>query len=231
MKTIGIIGGIGPESTIDYYRRIIAAYRERQPDGSYPRILINSIDLTKLRGLMEAGELEQVTAYVVEELQPLARAGAECGLIAANSPHMAFDEIQRRSPIPLVSIVEATCEAAKLRGLKRLGLLGARFTMQGRFYPQVFSREGMAIFVPPPEEQAYIHEKYFAEFVKGIFLPETRKRLLEIIDGMIARDKIQGLILGGTELPLILSETYYRGLPMLDTAAIHVEAIVKRAMA
>jgi aspartate racemase len=231
MKTIGIIGGIGPESTIDYYRRIIAAYRERQPDGSYPKILINSIDLTKLRGLMEAGELEQVTTYVVDELQPLARAGAECGLIAANSPHMVFDEIQRRSPIPLVCIVEATCEAAKALGLKRLGLLGARFTMQGRFYPEVFSREGMTVFVPALEEQAYLHEKYFAEFVKGTFLPETRKRLLEIADRMIERDKIEGLILGGTELPLILTETSYRGLPMLDTAAIHVEAIMARAMA
>lgn len=231
MKTIGIIGGIGPESTIDYYRRIIAAYRERQPDDSYPAIIINSVNLTKLRLLMEADRFDDVTEYMVSEVDRLAKAGAECGLLSANSGHVTFDEIQRRSAIPLVSLIEATCEAAKKLGLKRLGLVGARFTMSGRFYPEVFGREGMTVVAPSPEEQAYIHEKYFGEFVKGIFLPETRARLLEIVDRMIERDKIEGLILGGTELPLILTETTHRGIPLLDTTGIHVQAIVARAMA
>ena len=185
-KTVGIIGGIGPESTIDYYRLIIATYREQKPDGSYPSIIINSIDLKKMLDLIEANELAKVTEHLVREVQKLARAGADCGLLAANTPHIVFDEIHSQSPIPLVSIVEATCEAAKALGLKRLGLFGTRFTMQGRFYPDAFSRQGITLAIPEPEEQAYIHDKYMSELVKGIFLPETRARLLAMV-GSIER--------------------------------------------
>ena len=108
MKPIGVIGGIGPESTIDYYRAMIAAYQERQPDGSYPAIVISSIDARTLLGLLMAHEHEKVTDHLVAEVERLERAGAGCALVAANSPHIVFDEVQRRSRLPLVSIVEAT---------------------------------------------------------------------------------------------------------------------------
>jgi aspartate racemase len=145
MKTIGIVGGIGPESTIEYYRLIIASYVERIPDGSYPSIIINSIDLKKLLDMVAANERAKMTEFLVGEIQRLARAGAECGLVAANTPHIVFDEVRRQSSIPLISIVEATCEAAKALGLRKLGLFGTRFTMQGRFYPDVFSKEGITL--------------------------------------------------------------------------------------
>lgn len=228
MKTVGIIGGIGPESTIEYYRFIIAAYREQKQDGSYPQIMINSIDMKKMLDMIEANELARVTEYLIGEVQKLAQAGAELGLLAANTPHVVFDEISRRSPIPLVSIVEATCEAAKALGLKRLGLFGTRFTMQGRFYPEVFSREGITLVLPDPQEQAYIHDKYMSELVRAIFLPETRERLLTIVDRLKEREGIEGLILGGTELPLILRDVADRGIPFLDTTQIHVQAVVER---
>ena len=109
----GIIGGIGPESTIDYYRLIVAAYREQRPDGSYPAIIINSIDLNKIRDLVTANALADLTEYLVAEVQRLARAGADFGLLAANTPHIVFDDIRQQSPIPLLSIVEATCDAAQ----------------------------------------------------------------------------------------------------------------------
>src|SRR5271169_6280111 len=173
MKTIGIIGGIGPESTIEYYRSLVAAYAVRVPDGSYPPIIINSIDLKKLLDFLAANEQPRMIEFLVDEIQRLARAGAECGLIAANSPHIVFDEVRRQSPIPLISIVEATCEAGKVLGLRKLGLFGARFTMQGRFYPDVFSREGIALAVPDEQDQTYIHHIYFSELVKGTVLPET----------------------------------------------------------
>ena len=230
VKIIGIVGGIAPGSTVDYYRRIIAAYQKQQTDGSYPAIIINSIDLTKMIGLIEADRLAEVTEYLVDEVQRLAVAGAECGLLASNTPHIVFDGIAVRSPIPLVSIVEATCDEAKALRLKRPGLFGTRFTMQGRSYSDVFTREGMMVVVPEQEEQAYIHDKYFAEFVKVNFLPETRARLLEIVDRMIERDKIDGLILGGTELPLALRDSSHRGIPLLDTTGIHVKAIMAKAM-
>jgi aspartate racemase len=231
MKTVGIIGGIGPESTIDYYRLIIAVYGEQRPDGSGPSIVINSIDLNKLRRLFEGNEHAAIVDYLTIELHRLAATGVHFAAIAANSPHLVFDELRKHSPIPLISIVEATCRAVKEMGLTKLGLLGTRFTMQGRFYPDVFSREGINLFTPGPDEQTYIHAKYFDELVKGVFLPETRQQLLTIIDRMKERDDIGGVILAGTELPLILRDTAMPDIVCLDTTQIHVQAIVKELIA
>jgi aspartate racemase len=226
MKTAGIIGGIGPESTVEYYRLIIDSYREQKPDGSYPQIIINSINLQKVVDLITAGEFAGVADFLAGEVRKLARAGAEFAVLSANTPHVVFNEVSRVSSIPLLSIVEATCEEAKRLGLKRLGLLGTRFTMQGRFYPEVFSREGIELAVPQEDEQDYIHDKYMGELIKGIFLPETRERLLSIAARMKEQDAVEGLILGGTELPLILPDGAGVGIPFLDTTRIHVKAIV-----
>ena len=148
MKLIGVIGGIGPESTIDYYRAMIAAHQERQPDGSYPAIVISSVDAGTFLGPLMAGDHETVLAILVGELQRLHRAGAGCAIVAANSPHVVFDELQRRSPLPLVSIVEATALEADRLACRRLALLGTRVTMQGRFYQEVFEPKGPALVVP-----------------------------------------------------------------------------------
>jgi aspartate racemase len=229
MKTIGIIGGIGPESTVEYYRAIIAAYAERQPDGSYPSVLIKSIDLKKLLGLVAANEPANMIKYLVDEITRLANAGAQIGLIAANTPHMVFDEIQAQSPIPLVSIVQVTCAAAKALGLTRLALFGTRATMQGSFYADVFLKKRITVVAPDEDGQAFIHQIYFEELVKGIVLPETRERLLDIADEMKKRDGVEGLILGGTELSLILREPTAHGIPVLDTTLLHARAIVEEA--
>ncbi len=230
MKTAGIIGGIGPESTIEYYRLIIAAYRQQKPDGSYPSFLINSIDMTKMLDLIEANELVAVTEYLLREVQKLAKAGADFGALASNTPHLVFDALRRQSPIPLVSIVETACEAVKAIGLKRVGLLGTRFTMQGRFYADVFSRAGITLVVPTMDEQAYIHSKYMSELVKGLVLAETRERLLAIVDRLTENEGISGLILGGTELPMVLGGATGAGIPFMDTTRIHVERIVAQIL-
>ena len=226
MKALGIIGGLGPESTIDYYGRIIALYRERTGDGSYPQFIINSINLQKGLDFMNANDLAGMGDYLVEAIGKLARAGATFGLISANTPHIVFDEVALKSPIPLISIVEATCAAAEARKLKRLALFGTRYTMQATFYPKVFSREGIELLVPDPSDQAYIHDKYLDELVSGKFLPETRAGLLAVVDRMKAMHDIDGVILAGTELPLILSDAEYQGIPFLDTTEIHCEAAV-----
>ncbi|MGA2371527.1 MAG: aspartate/glutamate racemase family protein [Candidatus Korobacteraceae bacterium] len=231
MRTVGILGGIGPESTVEYYRGIVAGYRQQRPDGSYPSIFINSISVSKLLGWMDAGELGEVVDYLAEELQKLVHAGADFGIIAANTPHIVFDELQRRSPIPLISIVEATCAEAKKREIRTAGLLGTRFTMQSSFYPDVFRREGVTLVVPDEAEQAYIHEKYVGELLANTFLPETRARLLEIIQRMNEQEQIQAVILGGTELPLLLRDETAFGIPLLDTTQIHVRAVVAELLA
>jgi aspartate racemase len=226
MKTAGIIGGTGPESTVEYYRLIIAAYREQKRDGHYPQMIINSINLTRVVNLIEANDLTALVEYLLGEVGRLARAGADFGLLSANTPHIVFDELNRQSPIPLISIIEATREAAEALGLKKLGLIGTRFTMQGGFYREVFSRKGIALVVPDDSEQAFIHDAYMNELVKGSFLNETRERLLAIVDGLRERQGIEGVILGGTELPLILPPDTARDIPFLDTTRIHVKRIV-----
>jgi aspartate racemase len=229
MKTLGLIGGTGPESTIEYYRLLVAKYRE-QADGHSPPLIINSIDLKQMIEWMTAGELAKVVDALVIEVEKLRKAGADVGALTANTPHIVFDELQERSSLPLVSIVEAACEEVQKRGLKTVALFGTRFTMQAPFYPSVFSRAGLKLVLPNNQEQDYIHEIYFGQLLKDIFLPETRTRLLEIADEMKRRDSIEAVILGGTELPLLLRAEEHNGLPLLDTTRIHVDRLITQML-
>ncbi len=230
MKLIGIVGGIGPESTIDYYRLFISTYRERKPDGGYPPVVINSIDLARALKLVSSNDLEGLAAYMLEEIRRLARAGATHGLLSSNTPHIVFDEIRRSSPIPLISIVETTCRAALERRLKRVGLFGTRFTMQGGFYQKVFAREGMAVAIPESGDQEFIHDTYLNELVNGVVLAATRERYIAIARRMKTEQGIEALILGGTELPLLLRDAIGIGMTLLDTARLHVEAAVSELL-
>ena len=227
MKTLGIIGGTGPESTVEYYRRLIAAYGARNTDGHAPSIVINSVDNKKLIDWFTSNELGEVTDFLEDAIEGLARAGADFGLIAANTPHLVFNELQQRARIPLLSIVEATAEAAATARLRSLALFGTRFTMQAALFPEAFARRGMTIFAPNEEEQAFIHGKYMGELFVGTILEGTRTGLIEIVETMKQRDNVDGLILGGTELSLILREPTAAGLPVLDTTQIHVDAAIE----
>jgi aspartate racemase len=152
-------------------------------------------------------------------------------LFASNTPHLVFEDIRRQSPIPLVSIVEATCEAASALGLRKVGLLGTRYTMQGGFYPKVFSAHGIEVIFPRSEEQDYVHNRYMDELVQGIYRAETREQFLAIAERLRSHEGIQGLILGGTELPLLFRDGVQAGIPMLDTTKIHVERAVAHLFA
>src|SRR3954447_6695560 len=153
MKTLGIIGGLGPESTLDYYQRVIALYRERTGDRRYPEFLIVSVDLRKGLDFMDADDLSGMADFLLEAIGKLARAGADFGIISANTPHIVFDEVAPKSPIPLISIVEATRAAAKTQNLKHLALFGTRYTMQATFYAKVFARDGIKLLVPDSHDQ------------------------------------------------------------------------------
>ena len=227
MKRLGIIGGTGPESTVEYYRRLIAAYRARDAEGRAPFLILNSIDNKTLVDLVTANELAAAADYMSGEIEVLACAGAGLALIAAVTPHLVFEEVQARARIPMLSIVEATCDAAAAAGLRRLALFGTRFTMQAEFFPKACARRGIEIVVPKTEEQAFIHEKYMGELYVGTILDETRAGLLKIVAEMKERDGVDGLILGGTELSLILREPKAAGLPVLDATQIHVDAAVE----
>lgn len=226
MSTLGIIGGVGPEATIIYYRTIVDSYRRKKGDGSYPSIIINSINLKNMVDWVTANELDKVAGYLTEEIQKLARAGADFALIAAGTPHIVFDEVQRQSPIPLISIIESTCKAAEDLGLKKVGLLGTTFTMKGTFYSQVFERRGISIVTPDEETQQKVHGIYMNELVNGLVLDESKQELLLAVNSLKKVHDIQGLILGGTELSLILNDGDDAEIPFLDTTRIHAESAV-----
>jgi aspartate racemase len=228
MKKIGLVGGLGPESTLDYYRLIIRAFQERK-STDYPEILVYSANLTEGLKLMEARQPEPLVDWLLHKIEALHRAGAQLAAICSNSPHVVFDEAQRRSPLPLVSIVEAACERVAALGVRRPGLMGTAFTMQADFYPETFRNRGMQMVVPPAEDQALIHRKLFSEIELGIFKDETRDQLLGVVERMIRRDGIDAVVLGCTELPLILTKDEY-GIPFINTTAAHVDAIVAASL-
>jgi len=230
MHTLGIIGGIAPESTVDYYRRVIDRYRELRPDGHYPAIVINSIDLRKMLDLVAAGDRTALVEYLSGEIARLDRSGATVGLLASNTPHLVFDELQRASAIPLISIVDATARAAEAQGLKQLALLGTRFTMEGGFYQDALRRRGITVVVPAETERQFVHDRYMSELVAGNYHGDTRDAVLAILDRMRRDDQIDGVILGGTELPLLLRDGPPARIPFLDTTAIHVEAAVAKLL-
>ena len=229
MKTLGLIGGTGPESTIEYYRLLTAQYREKA-DGASPLLIINSINLKQMIEWMGANELGKVTDYLVNAFAQLQKAGADFGALTANTPHIVFDELKQRCSLPLISIVEAACERVQALGFKTVGLFGTRYTMQAPFYPSVFSRTDVKLVMPNDQEQEFIHDKYFNELLKDVFLPETRTALLAIADEMKARHGIEGLILGGTELPLLLRDEEHNGIRLLDTTRIHVDRLIEEML-
>jgi len=228
VKTIGIVGGIGPESTIDYYRLLLARAPELAGTRS-PQIVINSVDFQAMRRLLDAGDDTGLADMLVREIDVVARAGAGLAIIAANTPHMVFDRVQPRVAIPLVSIVEATREAAEAQGLRRLGLLGTRFTMLGTYYGEAFAKRGMAVVAPERPDLDYVHDKYVGELVEGQFLDATRMGLVAVMERLRKNAGVDGVILGGTELPLILRDVPF-DVSLLDTTRIHVDAVLKAAL-
>lgn len=226
MKSAGMIGGLGPESTIDYYRSILARYRSRKPEGGSPHILINSLDVDKGLAMLSAGRPHDLADYLAAGVDVLARAGADFGFIAANTPHLVFDDVQQRSMIPLLSIVKATAERAKALGLKKVGLFGTGFTMRASFYPEEFQRAGIALVTPTEAERGFIHNKYIGELLKNQFLPQSREEIMSIARRLQAEEGIEALVLAGTELLLLLREAATQGIAFLDTTLIHVEAVV-----
>ena len=227
MKKIGIIGGLGPESTLYYYDRIIKAFAQSGQAYDYPEIFIHSLNLGRVWGLMEAGNWDAVADILVQSAESLRAAGADFAAIASNTPHLAFGKVRSRVSLPLISIVEATAQRAASLGLKKPGLLGTRVTMQSELYQSVFSGSGMDVPVPSEKDQGLIQLRLFSEIEKGIIKDSTRGELLDIVGRMKASQGIDAVILGCTELPLLLDQTEYEGLPVLNASAIHVEAIVE----
>jgi aspartate racemase len=224
--SVGIVGGLGPQSTIDYYRRILEMWQQADP-SSAPSIVIDSLDVQRLLRLV-ATDRAALIEYLMESLNRLAGARVAFAAMTANTPHLVFDDLAARSPVPLVSIVEVCAEAARRRGSRRLALLGTKFTMQGPFYPEVFERLGMVVVQPSETDQLWIHDRYVGQLLKGEFRDDTRREFTSLIARLREEESIDGVILGGTELPLLLRSPVIADVPVLDTTELHVAAIVER---
>ncbi|MEL7586550.1 MAG: amino acid racemase [Prolixibacteraceae bacterium] len=229
MQTIGILGGLGPEATVDYYKEIISGFNQLNTDGSlnYPEIVIYSVNMAKFIGLLEKEMYTEAADYIAASINKMKDAGAGFAAISANTPHLLFDEIQSKSRLPLISIVESCREAAVKAGVKRCGLLGTKFTMNNNFFGDVFAKKNIAVISPDPVQIAFIHRKLFSELEVGIFREDTKSDLLGIVEEMKNRDGIDSVILGCTEFPIMFTEAEYLGLPFLNTTRIHVKEIIQ----
>ena len=192
----------------------------------FPELSIESVNVFEVLRLCGEKQYDKLTEYLMGAINNLAKSGADFAALSANTPHIVFDKLKEQSPIPLISIVEATCEEAKLRGLKKIGLLGTIFTMTGEFFKAPFVKNGIQIIVPTESEIELINDKISTELELGIVKEETLLFFQKVISRMKDEDGMEAIVLGCTELPLWLNDEI-SPVPCLDTMQIHVRSIIK----
>ena len=226
MKKPGLIGGIGPESSIEYYRTIIKCFREKAKTDDYPEILMLSINMTEMLNRVFNKQYDQLVDFLSSKIRILEDAGADFAVLASNTPHIVFKELKEKVNIPMISIVDAAIERIKHSGIEKTALFGTKSTMTGDFYKQAAQNYGIEVVIPGTEDMEFIHSKYMSELIFNNIVPETKKKLIAIVSALKQSTSIEGLILGGTELPLILDQTDFKDIQLFDTTTIHVETIV-----
>jgi aspartate racemase len=208
----------------------VTLYREREGKG-YPPLVVKSVDFERMIQLVQEGDTAKIGAYFLGALRTLADAGANFAVMASNTPHVVFTELKERSPIPLISVMEVALEAARKRRLKRVGVLGSKFTMQGKFYSEAFLRAAIAVVPPAPPEAERIHRIYMEELVHGVVRDASRQEVMKIALEIQAQENLDGMILGGTELALLMRGHEPPGLAFLDTAQLHCARVVDEILA
>lgn len=229
MRKLGLLGGIGPESTIPYYHDILYGVQKRVGQAFFPTMTVESLSCFDVMSLAAAGKKEELAAYLLAGIKNLAAAGADFGAMACNTAHLVFDELEKQSPIPLVSILDVTRTRAREAGFRRVGLLGSLGTMNGGFFERSFAPFGIDIVKPSEDEKAYIEEKLLHEVELGQIDPGTQKEFQRIAERMRREDGIEAVILGCTEIPLVFAGVSL-SIPMLNTMQIHIEALIDEIM-
>lgn len=228
MKRAGMIGGLGPESTVDYYQSFIRKYQERMNSKqTLPELFINSINMYNIFHYISEGQMEALIDYVGDAAEKLENIGADFVVISANTPHIVFDEVQKKVNVPMISIVDSTYDKAETLGLQKVGLLGTKFTMEHDFFKKPFLAGQKKIVVPSEGDQQFMHKRIVDELENGIVKQETKEAFLKIINNMIEEEQLDGLILGCTELPMILNEKDV-DIELLNTTEIHVDQMVEQ---
>ena len=226
MKKLGLVGGMGPESTIPYYHDIVYGVQEAMGKSIFPELSIESVNVFNVLKLCDEKKYDELTEYLMRAINNLVKSGAEFAALSANTPHIVFDRLKEQSPIPLISIVETTCEEAQHRELKNSGLLGTIFTMTEEFFKAPFVKNGIQVVIPSESELKMINKKISTELELGIIKEETLLFFQNVINRMKNENGIEAIVLGCTELPLLLNDEV-SSVPCLDTMQIHISSIIK----
>jgi len=227
-KKIGILGGMSPESTIAYYEHITRKYTERFGDYGYPEIIIYSVSFQPYVDWPQQEQWDLVAQGLSEAARKLEAAGADFIVIATNTMHLVFDEVQASIQVPMLSLLDAVGEAILAGGIKKVGLLGTKYTMEKTFFQDALGRRGITALVPDAEDRQYVNAVIYDELVAGQIRDQSRARFMAIIRSLEERG-VQGVILGCTEIPLLVNEAD-AGLRLFDTTAIHAEAALRYAV-
>ncbi|MHA1303992.1 MAG: aspartate/glutamate racemase family protein [Candidatus Heimdallarchaeaceae archaeon] len=228
MKKIGIIGGLSPESTIEYYKIISRDYIKLKGGVSSPLLAIESLDLQTISNFMKEDNWDKVYDFIYAAAVNLIKIGAEVIIIATNTIHKIFDKLVQAIDVPMISIMDATAEKVKEAGITKVGLLGTAFTMQSDFYHKVFKEYGLEIITPCLEDQNYINKIIWYELTRHILKQESKQGYLEIIQ-RLQQKGAEGVILGCTEIPLLIKQEDC-SVPVFDTTTIHAKAALKFAL-
>jgi len=225
MKKLGLVGRMGPESTIPYYHDIVYGVKERVGRDCFPNLTIESVNVFEILRLCGEQKYDELADYLFQAVTNLVQSGVDFAVLSANTHHIVFDRLQELSPISLISIVESACREAEKKNLKKIGLLGTIFTMTEDFFKQPFFRRNIKIVVPSDVEMEYVNRKISSELEYGIVKEKTLECFKEIIFRMQKEENIEAIILGCTELPLLLNDKV-SPVPCLDTMQIHIQDII-----
>ncbi len=228
MKRIGMIGGVGWQSTIDYYRIINEVVAEVKGGHHSAPLLLSSVDFDPLVALAVAGNWDEIARQLIVEAKRLEAGGADLLVIGSNSLHKVARTVEDAVDISLLHIVEATAAAITKQKLKRIALLGTAFTMEDGFYQESMQSHGIEIMIPEEEERQFVHKVIFEELVHGRIVERSRDSFMHIIEGLVGRGA-EGLILGCTEIPLLIQQQHV-SIPLFDTTRIHAKATARWAM-
>lgn len=225
MKKLGLVGGMGPESTIPYYHDIVYGVQNRVGKNFFPNMTIESVNVFDILKMCEIKQYEALINYLMVAINNLISSGVDFIALSANTPHIVFDELKNRSNIPLVSIIDATCNEAKRRNISKVGLLGTIFTMNGDFFKKPFTKNHIEVITPSDEEMDVVNQKISQELEFGIVKEETLSAFLKIVQRMKVEDGIEAIVLGCTELPLLF-KGIQTPVECLDTMQIHIETLI-----
>jgi aspartate racemase len=228
MKTIGLIGGTTWLSTAEYYRLLNQRINQTLGGAHYAQCILYSFDYADIKTINEAHDWASMRDLVTTVSKKLIAAGADCILLCANTMHIVAEELRQNIPVPVIHIAEATAVSINRQGLDTVGLLGTKFTMEKDFFKKKLLDRGIKAVIPAEADREFIHASIFEELGKEIFREETKRRYITIIDELALKGA-QGIILGCTEIPLLIKQADCN-LPLFDTVSIHVDAAIQFAL-